>query len=238
MDTDDFSNTAEAFEAFDDVPLSPARDDSIGSVIARRFSRRDMLRGSLGVAASTALFGTAALGGVVSAAQAGSGAFAFTELADGMDETHHVAEGYKADILIRWGDPLFDGVGPFDPCALTGEEQSKRLGYNNDYLAFFPARRARGAGTALRQSRIHQPRSDVSRRRRAARSQRFRHHHAGTCRGRDGRARRKHGRDRAAERQVAARGRGQAEPAHYIDDADDGRRTCRRSAASGTRAPK
>lgn len=124
MDTDDFSNTAEAFEAFDDVPLSPARDDSIGSVIARRFSRRDMLRGSLGVAASTALFGTAALSGVVSATQAGAGAFAFTELADGMDETHHVAEGYDADILIRWGDPLFYGIGPFDPLALTGDEQA------------------------------------------------------------------------------------------------------------------
>ena len=57
--TDDgFSCTAEAFEAFDDIPLSPPRPDTIGAIIARRYSRRDMLKGSLGVTAATALFGT------------------------------------------------------------------------------------------------------------------------------------------------------------------------------------
>ena len=55
-----------------------------------------------------------------------------------MDETHHVAEGYDADILIRWGDPLFEGIAAFDPPHLTAEEQAQRFGYNNDYIAFFP----------------------------------------------------------------------------------------------------
>ncbi len=61
MQDDHFSNKAEAFEAFDDIPLSPPADDTIGAVIARRYSRRDMLKGSLAVTAATALFGTTAL---------------------------------------------------------------------------------------------------------------------------------------------------------------------------------
>ena len=138
MDDDEFSNKAEAFEAFDDVPLSPVADDTIGAVIARRFSRRDMLKGSLGVAASTALFGSAALTSGSTRAHAAIASFSFGEIAGGVDETHHVADGYEADILVRWGDPLFEGSGAFDPRALTGEDQSKRFGYNNDYLAFFP----------------------------------------------------------------------------------------------------
>ena len=101
MQSDNFSNKAEAFEAFDDIPLSPENDRTIGAVIARRYSRRDMLKGSLGVTAATALFGTSALVSASGPAKAASAAFAFRELQAGVDETHHVAEGYDADIVIR-----------------------------------------------------------------------------------------------------------------------------------------
>ena len=137
MQNDRFSNKAEAFEAFDDIPLSPPTDSTIGAVIARRYSRRDMLKGSLGVTAATALFGTAALTAASGPARASAG-FVFRELAAGVDETHHVAEGYEADILIRWGDPLFDGLGAFDPSTLTATDQARRFGYNNDFVGFFP----------------------------------------------------------------------------------------------------
>jgi secreted PhoX family phosphatase len=136
MTNDGFSNKAEAFEAFDDTPLSPAHADAIGAVIARRFSRRDLLKGSLGVAAATALFGDAALKSAL--AQPKSSSFSFQAVPAGVDEKHHVAEGYDADILIRWGDPLVEGKTAFDPAALTAEEQTQRFGYNNDYIAFFP----------------------------------------------------------------------------------------------------
>ena len=138
MQKDAFSNKAEAFEAFDDTPLSPENDSTIGAVIARRYSRRDMLKGSLGVTAATALFGTAALTSAAGPAKAASAAFAFRELQAGVDQTHHVAEGYEADILLRWGDPLVQGLAPFDAQNLTAADQAKRFGYNNDYIAFFP----------------------------------------------------------------------------------------------------
>jgi secreted PhoX family phosphatase len=138
MHKDEFSNKAEAFEAFDDAPLSPETERTIGAVIARRYSRRDMLKGSLGAAAATALFGTMALTSASGPAKAASAAFAFRELEDGVDDKHHVADGYDADILLRWGDPLVEGLPPFDPAKLTAEEQARRFGYNNDYIAFFP----------------------------------------------------------------------------------------------------
>jgi len=138
MGDDNFSNKDEAFQAFDDIPLSPADDDTMGAVIARRYGRRDILKGSLAVTAATALFGTAALQSASGPAKAATAGFAFRELEAGIDETHHVAEGYVADVVIRWGDPLAKDMPAFDPRTLTGEEQSKRFGYNNDYIAFFP----------------------------------------------------------------------------------------------------
>lgn len=135
---DGFSCTAEAFEAYDDLPLSPSQDETIGAIIARRYSRRDMLKGSLGVTAASALFGSAVLAAEPDARRSKPAPFAFGELSAGVDDTHHVASGYEADILIRWGDPLFAGMAPFDPVKLSGADQARRFGYNCDYIAFFP----------------------------------------------------------------------------------------------------
>ena len=87
----------------------------MGAVIARRYGRRDILKGSLAVTAATALFGTAALQSASGPAKAASAGFAFRELAGGVDETHHVAEGYDADVVIRWGDPLVQGHAAVRP---------------------------------------------------------------------------------------------------------------------------
>jgi secreted PhoX family phosphatase len=138
MNSDTSSNKAEAFEAFDDTPLSPPTDATIGAVIARRYSRRDVLKGTLGVTATTALFGAAALTAASGPAKAATAGLAFRELASGVDERDHVAEGYEIDVLIRWGDPLFNGLGPFTPASLTAADQERRFGYNNDYIAFLP----------------------------------------------------------------------------------------------------
>ena len=134
---DAYVSSSDACEAADDIPLNPDTERSIGAVIARRYSRRDILKGSLGVTAATALFGAGALGGGRARAQAIATA-RFKELTAGVDERHHVAEGYVADVLLRWGDPLFPDLAPFDPHKLTAEEQARRFGYNNDYIAFIP----------------------------------------------------------------------------------------------------
>lgn len=135
---DAFCHKAEAFEAFDDIPTNPHLENTIGDLINRRFGRRDVLRGALGVTALTALFGTTALVAADKAQAAVPSRYHFTELESGVDETHHVAEGYQADILLRWGDKIVADAREFDPREQTAQAQLKQFGYNNDFIGFVP----------------------------------------------------------------------------------------------------
>ena len=136
----DIGNKAEAFEAFDDIPTNPNLSRTIGDVINRRYGRRDMLRGMLGVTATTALFGTSAMVAPRQATAAGQAdsRYKFDELAWGNDETHHIADGYDAQVLLRWGDPITADAPEFDVMNQTAEAQLKQFGYNNDFVGFVP----------------------------------------------------------------------------------------------------
>ena len=125
--TDGFCNRAEAYEAHDNVPLSPAQGDTIGDLILRRYSRRAVLRGTLGAAAGAALFGPSLLAGAAARADDAPDRFAFAEIAAGVDGTHHIAEGYRADVLLRWGDPLFPDSPRFDPLRQSVEAHPRRI---------------------------------------------------------------------------------------------------------------
>ena len=105
---------------------------SLNDLIEAAMSRRDVL---LGLAATGAV---SAMGAPAPAGAQSKGSFNFTELAGGVDEKHHVAEGYDADILIRWGDPMFPDSPPFDPLKQTAAAQKRQLGMNNDFLGFIP----------------------------------------------------------------------------------------------------
>ncbi|MEO1599667.1 MAG: PhoX family phosphatase [Pseudomonadota bacterium] len=131
-------NKAEAYEAFDDLPTNPHLGNTIGDVINRRYGRRDILRGALAVSATTALFGTTAMTAATEAKAATPGSFDFTEIEGGVDTTHHVAKGYDAQILLRWGDKITADAPEFDPQNQTVEAQLKQFGYNNDYVGFVP----------------------------------------------------------------------------------------------------
>ncbi len=118
--------------------LSP--NATMGEIISKRFSRRNFLQGSLAVSAIAATVSPVAL---MSADEAratakNASAFSFPEVEAGVDARHHVAEGYDADILLRWGDAVLPGAPEFDPAKQTAEAQSKQFGYNNDYVGFIP----------------------------------------------------------------------------------------------------
>ncbi|MEM8556002.1 MAG: PhoX family phosphatase, partial [Pseudomonadota bacterium] len=144
--SEEYGNKAEAFEAYDDIPTNPNLGNTIGDVINRRYGRRDMLRGALGVAATTALFGTSALV-APKKAQASVGddsRYVFDELTWGNDERHHIADGYNADILVRWGDPITADAPAFDVMNQSAAAQEKQFGYNNDYVGFAEIAPGRG----------------------------------------------------------------------------------------------
>ncbi len=127
-----------ALEGAEGDGLNPSGNRTMGEVIAARFSRRDFLGGSLAVSAIAATVGPMALLTAKTARAASASRFSFTEVVAGVDENHHVAEGYDADILLRWGDPLFADAPEFDPLTQTAEKQRRQFGYNNDYVGFVP----------------------------------------------------------------------------------------------------
>ncbi len=121
--------TAETL-ASDTLPTSAV--PTIGDVVAARFGRRDLMKGLLAATALSAITGPLTF----LAKRAEAATFTFTEVSHGVDETHHVAPGYDADILIRWGDPVLADAPAFNPLKQTAEGQAKQFGYNNDYIGF------------------------------------------------------------------------------------------------------
>ena len=105
-------------------------------IVAERLSRRAVLRGTAAVAALSATGAAGAL--FAGKAEAATSSLTFPELKRVYDKAHHVTEGYKADVLIRWGDKVAAGAPAFDPAAQTADSQSKQAGYNNDHIGYFP----------------------------------------------------------------------------------------------------
>lgn len=135
--TDELTRS-QAYEESENAGRNPTDSATIGDLIAARYGRRDLLKGALGVAAMAATVSPLALAAASKARAADGGAFKFKEATAGVDIHHHVAEGYDADILIRWGDPLLPGAPAFDPKAQSADAQKMQFGYNNDYLGYLP----------------------------------------------------------------------------------------------------
>jgi secreted PhoX family phosphatase len=132
---------AQRSDAAEDTPApraAPAREAAtIGDVIAARMGRRDILKGALGFTAIAATVSPMALTAGRANAQA-TARFDFPELNAGVSVDHAVAEGFDADVLIRWGDPVVPGAPAFDPRAQTPDAQAQQFGYNNDYVGTVP----------------------------------------------------------------------------------------------------
>ncbi|MGE3907638.1 MAG: PhoX family phosphatase, partial [Reyranellaceae bacterium] len=124
----------------DDIGRNPSDNPHFASVVEARLTRRAALRGLMALGAGTALSGPlgVALTCGAEAAEVAASTLGFEELAHGADERHHVAKGYSADVLIRWGDPVTADAPAFDPDRQTPAAQAAQFGYNNDYLAFMP----------------------------------------------------------------------------------------------------
>src|SRR5687768_15130593 len=106
---------------------NPTANATMGEIISARFSRRGFLQGSLAVSAIAASVSPLALLTAGEARAQGGSAFNFSEVEAGIDETHHVAEGYDADVLLRWGDAIFADAPVFDPTAQTAAAQARQF---------------------------------------------------------------------------------------------------------------
>jgi uncharacterized protein len=137
---DDLLLRSQMYEHAEDTGSNTSENPTMGEMIAQRMSRRDLAKGILAVSAMAATLTPIAVD-MAALAQTNVNTtpnFNFKEIAAGSDEKHYVAEGYDADILIRWGDPVLPGAAEFDPQTQTAAKQNTQFGYNNDFLGFLP----------------------------------------------------------------------------------------------------
>jgi uncharacterized protein len=125
-------------EEAEDVGRNASSNPTMGDIINRRYSRRSFLQGSLAVTAIAATVSPLALLTAEEARAETKSNFSFDEIEVGIDEKHHVASGYDAEIFLRWGDKLFADSPDFDPMKQTAATQARQFGYNNDYVGFIP----------------------------------------------------------------------------------------------------
>jgi len=132
----EYSSRAEYLDALEDIATNPDLDETFGDVLQRRLSRRAAIARILGAGT----LGTAPFSAF--AGRSGGGdprrAFRFTEIARGVDRTHHAAPGHRAEILIRWGDPMVADAPDFDPYKQSATAQLLQFGYNNDFTVYVP----------------------------------------------------------------------------------------------------
>jgi len=110
-------------------------DTALSRAIDTRVSRRDVLKAALaGMAGALA---PTALQAMPSGSSSGS-TLGFAEIGRSLDERHHLPPGYVAQVVLRWGDPLFADAPAFVAGLPDADAQEKQFGYDNDFLSFFP----------------------------------------------------------------------------------------------------
>lgn len=122
-------------DASEDRGIDRPMEPPIGDIIDARLSRREALLGSAAVAA------LATVGTVVPLAEAqefGPSTLRFREVAKTYDQRDHVAEGYDAQVLIRWGDPVLADAPAFVPGEANAAAAAQQFGYNNDFVGYVP----------------------------------------------------------------------------------------------------
>mgnify|MGYP000608830295 CR=1 FL=1 len=129
---------------FDDEDSNTSPNPTFESVLAARLSRRSLLRGGVGTAA-TAVFGglsLAACGGgdddpaPVPPAAPAETLLGFSAVAKSLEDKMIVPTGYTASVVFAVGDPLAAGVAAFRNDG-TDADYDKRSGDNHDGMEYF-----------------------------------------------------------------------------------------------------
>lgn len=132
----------------DDLITNPSGNRHFADVLAADVSRRNMLGGTIGVAAVGFFAGApvaqaAAVPATSTASVAGGDPkrplIGFKAVPVSKDDTVHVPEGYVAEVLIPWGTPIHsDGPAWKKNATNSARDQAVQVGFNHDGMHFFP----------------------------------------------------------------------------------------------------
>lgn len=124
-------------QSIDDFSINESGNRPFADIAAKHLSRRQVLSGGLGMA-SLMLFGGAAsslLGNNAFAAT--SGKLGFSAVPVSQADTVVVPEGYSAQVMIPWGEPITGHFPAFSP-ANSADEQAMQIGTHHDGMHYFP----------------------------------------------------------------------------------------------------
>lgn len=112
-------------------------------LLGSRLSRRSFLAGSGAVAVASSLPAMAqdtgkTLANPPSSHSKNLSSLTFTEQSQQLTPNLEVPPGYQAQVLLKWGEPLFAGGPAFDPTSQSAEKQLQQFGFNNDFIGFLP----------------------------------------------------------------------------------------------------
>ncbi|MCI4665345.1 MAG: PhoX family phosphatase [Neomegalonema sp.] len=109
-------------------------ENDFDRIVEAAIDRRGFLGGALAFGSFTALGGAL----TASTAEASADRFAFTQIPTNGDDAVTVPAGYKVDILVRWGDPLWSDAPEFDHATRgTAASQERAFGDNTDGMDVF-----------------------------------------------------------------------------------------------------
>ena len=108
------------------------------SILDARITRRRVLQGSIGLAA-TAFLGAPLADelGIELARTAHATTPGFTSIPVSSDDEVHVPPGYSAEVFYAWGDPISDGPEWKPDASNTAFEQSQQAGMHADGMHYF-----------------------------------------------------------------------------------------------------
>ncbi len=118
-----------SFDDYDEVVNPRPEECEFDRIVESALSRRGFMGGVLAMGSFAALGGAL----VPSGARAASDRFAFSAIPTSTADAVVVPEGYKAEVMVRWGDPLWSDAPEFDPATRgTAASQERAFGDNTD----------------------------------------------------------------------------------------------------------
>ncbi|MDP2698395.1 PhoX family phosphatase [Thalassospira sp.] len=124
-------------EDHDDIPSNPTDNPRVSDMINARLTRRGFFKGLMATSAvAGAGLATASLSKIARADAAST--LTFKSIPQTITKTHAVADGYNADIVIRWGDKVVSDASSFIAGQVDANAQNKQFGYNCDYVGYMP----------------------------------------------------------------------------------------------------